>query len=38
MSIQLSEYNEKRNFEKTAEPEGRTGNDEEQLRFALHCL
>jgi bifunctional non-homologous end joining protein LigD len=35
MSIQLSEYNEKRNFEKTAEPEGRTGNDEEQLRFVI---
>ena len=35
MSTQLSEYNEKRNFEKTAEPEGRTGNDEEQLRFVI---
>jgi bifunctional non-homologous end joining protein LigD len=35
MSGQLSEYNQKRNFARTLEPEGKTENSEELLRFAV---
>ena len=35
MTAQLNEYNEKRNFEKTSEPEGKTINSEERLRFVV---
>lgn len=35
MTVQLNEYNEKRNFERTLEPEGRTENSEESLRFVV---
>ncbi len=35
MTVQLNEYNEKRNFEKTSEPEGKTKNSEERLRFVV---
>ena len=35
MTVQLNEYNEKRNFEKTLEPKGRTENSEESLRFVV---
>ncbi|WP_313165100.1 DNA ligase D [Sedimentibacter sp.] len=35
MDNQLNEYNQKRNFEKTLEPEGKTGNSEEGLRFVI---
>ncbi|MGI6084155.1 MAG: DNA ligase D [Acetivibrionales bacterium] len=33
--MKLSEYNQKRNFERTPEPEGRTDDTEERLRFAV---
>lgn len=35
MSTNLSEYNQKRNFERTAEPEGISGESDEQLRFVV---
>lgn len=35
MPIQLQKYNQKRNFEKTAEPEGRRSEPEGQLRFVV---
>lgn len=35
MNRQLSEYNQKRNFGRTTEPEGITVNSEEQLRFVV---
>ena len=35
MNTKLSEYNQKRNFDKTSEPEGRTNDSDEQLRFVL---
>ncbi|RJE48987.1 MULTISPECIES: DNA ligase D [unclassified Dehalobacter] len=35
MSGQLSEYNQKRNFARTLEPEGKTENSEEHLRFVV---
>lgn len=35
MTIKLQEYNQKRNFEITAEPEGETAEPEERLRFAV---
>ncbi len=35
MTVQLNEYNEKRNFEKTSEPEGKTKNSEERLMFVV---
>ncbi len=35
MSVKLDEYNRKRNFDKTLEPEGETGIAEKQLRFAM---
>lgn len=33
--VQLNEYNIKRNFEKTTEPEGRTEDSEESLKFVI---
>ena len=35
MTAKLNEYNQKRNFERTGEPEGETANPEEQLRFVV---
>ncbi len=35
MTVKLSEYNQKRNFEKTFEPEGNTEASEEGLRFVV---
>lgn len=35
MTVVLNEYNQKRNFEKTLEPEGKTENSEESLRFVV---
>ncbi|MEA4988944.1 MAG: DNA ligase D [Anaerovorax sp.] len=35
MDTKLSEYNEKRNFEKTLEPEGKTVENEESLSFVV---
>ncbi|MDW5299964.1 MAG: DNA ligase D [Sedimentibacter sp.] len=35
MTVQLNEYNEKRNFKKTLEPEGKKENSEEGLRFVV---
>lgn len=35
MTAKLSEYNQKRNFEKTYEPEGKTEESEEGLRFVI---
>ena len=35
MTVGLNEYNQKRNFEKTLEPEGKTENSEESLRFVV---
>lgn len=35
MDTKLSEYNEKRDFEKTLEPEGRTADNEESLSFVV---
>ncbi|MCY1713663.1 DNA ligase D [Caproiciproducens galactitolivorans] len=35
MTAKLNEYNQKRNFERTGEPEGETANHEEQLRFVV---
>lgn len=35
MTVQLNEYNQKRNFERTFEPEGKTENSEESLRFVV---
>ncbi|MDD2397191.1 MAG: DNA ligase D [Tissierellia bacterium] len=35
MTVGLNEYNQKRNFEKTLEPEGKTENPEESLRFVV---
>lgn len=35
MDSKLSEYNEKRHFEKTLEPEGRTADNEESLSFVV---
>ena len=35
MTVQLNEYNEKRNFESTPEPEGREVSSEESLRFVV---
>jgi bifunctional non-homologous end joining protein LigD len=35
MAVGLNEYNQKRNFEKTFEPEGRTQSSEESLRFVV---
>lgn len=35
MAIKLEEYNQKRNFEKTVEPEGMPGEQEEHLRFVV---
>ncbi len=35
MAEKLSEYNRKRNFERTLEPEGRAEEPEEGLRFAV---
>lgn len=35
MTAKLSEYNQKRNFERTFEPEGNTENSEEGLRFVV---
>ncbi|MGI6123905.1 MAG: DNA ligase D [Acetivibrionales bacterium] len=35
MNIKLSEYNEKRNFDRTTEPEGIAVNSDEQLRFVV---
>ena len=35
MNRQLSEYNQKRNFGRTTEPEGITVKSEEQLRFVV---
>ena len=35
MTAKLNEYNQKRNFERTGEPEGETANPEGQLRFVV---
>lgn len=35
MTVQLNEYNKKRNFDKTFEPEGRMEDSEEGLRYAV---
>ena len=35
MDTKLSEYNQKRDFERTSEPEGVAGESEEQLRFVV---
>ena len=35
MTIKLEEYNQKRNFEKTGEPEGKTEKPEEHLKFVV---
>lgn len=35
MTANLSEYNQKRNFERTIEPEGKTEDSEENLRFVI---
>lgn len=35
MTAQLNEYNQKRNFEKTLEPKGRTKDSEDSLRFVV---
>ena len=35
MTAQLNEYNQKRNFEKTIEPEGKTVDSDESLRFVV---
>jgi bifunctional non-homologous end joining protein LigD len=35
MTVGLNEYNQKRNFEKTLEPGGKTENSEESLRFVV---
>lgn len=35
MDSKLSEYNEKRDFEKTSEPEGEIADHEESLRFVI---
>ena len=35
MTAQLNEYNQKRNFERTFEPEGKAENSEEGLRFVV---
>jgi len=35
MRIQLQEYNQKRNFEKTVEPEGKRSEPEERLKFVV---
>ena len=35
MTTKLKEYNRKRNFEKTAEPEGRAEKPEERLKFVV---
>ncbi len=35
MDVKLREYQEKRNFENTLEPEGKEGNDEESLHFVV---
>ena len=35
MTMQLNEYNEKRNFEKTFEPEGKREDSDEQLKFVI---
>lgn len=35
MTVGLNEYNQRRNFEKTIEPEGRTETSEESLRFVV---
>ncbi|MGX8701778.1 DNA ligase D [Caproiciproducens sp.] len=35
MTAKLEEYNRKRNFEKTEEPEGESGNPEERLKFVV---
>nr|WP_312579231.1 DNA ligase D [Sedimentibacter sp.] len=35
MTEKLSKYNQKRNFEKTFEPEGKTGNSNEGLKFVV---
>ena len=35
MTVQLNEYNEKRNFESTLEPEGKEEGSEESLRFVV---
>jgi bifunctional non-homologous end joining protein LigD len=35
MSIKLEDYNRKRNFERTGEPEGEIGKPEEQLKFVV---
>jgi bifunctional non-homologous end joining protein LigD len=35
MTIKLEDYNRKRNFEKTGEPEGETGKPEERLKFVV---
>lgn len=35
MTANLSEYNQKRNFERTLEPEGETEDSEESLRFVI---
>lgn len=35
MTVQLNEYNEKRNFERTLEPEGKKEDSEEGLRFVI---
>lgn len=35
MTAQLNEYNQKRDFDKTLEPEGRTKNSNENLRFVV---
>ena len=36
MTVGLKEYNEKRNFYKTLEPEGKQESSEESLRFVVH--
>ena len=35
MTMQLNEYNEKRNFGKTFEPEGKREDSDEQLKFVI---
>ncbi len=35
MTAKLNQYNEKRNFDRTAEPEGETAAREEALRFVV---
>lgn len=35
MTTKLNEYNQKRNFERTLEPEGKTEDSEESLRFVI---